>query len=79
MPYDLIFFLIPIASVVAFGTCLYRYLYARHRNKTDPECFSERELGYRLSGLVITSVILFVVAVCFVGLIALLYLAVAYM
>lgn len=77
--YDILFFAIPAILVLLFGISLYRYISAKERNKKSPGTFSEKEIKMRKVLLIIFSVIAGVLAAVVIGLIILLYLAVAYM
>ena len=75
----LIFFLVPILSIVALGVTVYRYACARWHNKKIPGSFSDIEVRYRLIAMIVAASVLVAIALFYVGIIALLYSAVAYL
>lgn len=77
--YDFIFFAVPAAAVLFFGISLYRFCSAKAKNKKIPEAFTADEIKNRLFLLNVSSVILGVLILVVIGLIILLYMAVAYM
>ena len=77
--YELFFFAIPAAIVILFGVSLFRYLAARRKNRRQPDSVSAEEMKRRKSFLIILSVMMAVLLAAVVGLISLLYLAIAYM
>ncbi|MCD8357111.1 MAG: hypothetical protein LUE11_11170 [Clostridia bacterium] len=75
----IIFYGIPIAALLFFIISLYRYLYAKGKNKTEPNSFSAEEMEKRKSSLKLSSVIAGVLALVIIGLAVLLFMAIAYM
>ncbi len=74
-----LFFAIPIALLVFLGVSIYRYASAKKANKKMPETFSQREISNRKTALIIASVLTGALVVMTVGLVVLVYLAVAFM
>lgn len=76
---ELVFYGVPLLSVLFLVVSLYRYLAARRRNETEPGSFSDAELRRRktlfLAALVLALLLLTVMG----GLIALFYMSIAYM
>lgn len=77
--YDLLFFVLPAALVAAFVITLWRYFSAKRENKKSPGTFSDETLKERKIALVVVSGILAVFVAVVVGLIAMLFTAVAFM
>lgn len=76
---DLLFFLIPAVLLVLFGVCLYRYVSARRRNKREPGSFTPTQMRTRFVLFVLSGVVAITLAAIVLGLMLLLFLAVAYM
>ncbi len=77
--YDIFFFAIPIILIALFGISLYRYISARKQNKVAPGTFSDDEIKKRKEMLIAFSVIAGVLAAIVIGIIALMFMAVAFM
>ena len=77
--YDLFFFAIPIILIALFGISLYRYISARKQNKVAPGTFSDAEIKNRKELLIAFSVIAGVLAAIVIGIIVLMFMAVAFM
>ncbi len=77
--FEVLYYLIPVASLIFFAVSLFLYCYAKHRNKHAPGTYSEAQMKLRLIFLVISSVIFGLMAAVVVGFVILLSLAVAYM
>ncbi len=75
----LLYFLIPLAALVFFVVSLILYCMARAQNKRFPGSVRPDTLKTRLTLLIVSSVILGVLVLVTVGLIALLFMALAYM
>ena len=74
-----LYYIMPAAAVLLFGISLFRYCYAKHKNKRTPGTYSEEQMKSRKIFLIVSSVIagiLVVVALAFIGL---LMMAVAFM
>jgi len=76
---EALYYLIPLAALVFFGISLFRYCYAKHRNKRNPGTYFESELKIRKIWLIVSSVIVGLMAIVVGGFIGLLLMAVAYM
>lgn len=76
---DLLVFLIPMLLLALFGVSLYRYLSARRKNKREPGSFSSSQMTFRLWMLILSGTVAGIFVAILLGLMALLFLAVAYM
>lgn len=76
---DLLVFLIPVLLLVLFGVFLYRYLSARRKNKREPGTFSHAQMTLRLWLVILSGIVAGTLVTIVLGLVALLFLAVAYM
>lgn len=74
-----IFYGVPIGTLLFFVVSLYRYLYAKRKNKTEPGSFSPEEMERRKSFLQVSGVMAGVLAVVIIGLAVLLVMSIAYM
>ena len=74
-----IFYGLPVLALVFFVISLWRFISAKRKNKIQPGSFPVEEIKRRKRLLVISSVIAGFFVVVIVGLIALLYTAVAFM
>lgn len=77
--YDILFFSIPAIILAFLGVSIYRYVYAKRKNKLSPDTFSNEEINKRKMWLIISAVISGVLVAVVVGFIALLFMAVAFM
>ncbi len=77
--YDVLFFGIPVVLTVVFGIVLYRYCYAKKENKKNPGTFSDAEMRNRKIFLIIDCVITGAFLAVALGVIVLLFMAVAFM
>ncbi len=77
--YDILFFGIPAALVILTGVSIYRFVSAKKKNRQEPGTFSEEEIRKRKIAMIVLCVMTGVLAAIVIGLIALLFMAVAYM
>ncbi len=77
--YIFLFYVIPIAIVAFFGVSLFRYIYAKIKNKKIPGTYQDREIKNRLILLILSSVMAGALVAIVIGFIILLSLAIAYM
>lgn len=75
----IMFFAVPIGTIIFFVVSLVLFLTARSENKHNPGAFSVQQIQTRKILLIVSSVITGVVLAVAIGLIALLYMALAYM
>ena len=73
------FFAIPIVLLALLGVSIYRYVYAKRKNKKAPDTFSAEEIRIRKLILIVVSAVFGVFAAIVIGFVALMFLAVAYM
>lgn len=73
------FFAIPIVLLALLGVSIYRYVYAKRKNKKVPDTFSTEEIRIRKLILIVVSAVFGVFAAIAIGFVALMFLAVAYM
>ena len=73
------FFAIPIVLLALLGVSIYRYVYAKRKNKKVPDTFSTEEIRIRKLILIVVSSVFGVFAAIVIGFVALMFLAVAYM
>ena len=79
LPYFIfLFFAIPTISVVAFGVSLYRYLSAK-KNKLSPGTLSAEDMTKRKTSLIVFAIITGILVAMVVGIIVLLFTAIAFM
>ena len=76
---SLLFWLIPTGAFGGFIVSLIMYLYAKNKNKRAPGTFSDEAVKARKTWFVIFSLIAGTMLAAAVALIALLYMAVAFM
>ena len=76
---DIMFFAIPALLLCFFVFSLYRYLHAKKINKSAPNSFSQNEIKYRKTMLIVSSIIAALFAFIVIGFIFLLYMAIAFM
>ena len=80
LPYFIfLFFAIPTISVVAFGVSLYRYLSAKKKNKLSPGTYVANELKKRKTALIVWGLIAGILVAMVIGIIVLLFTAIAFM
>lgn len=77
--FNILFLGIPLALIVLFVVSLCRYKSAVKQNKKVPGTFSDEEIKKRRTILAVFSVIAGIIAVIVIGLIALMFMAVAFM
>jgi len=73
------FFLIPVIAVICFVVSLISFCIARKRNKEVPGSYSDSQIKTRKIFLIISSVIAGILLAIVIGIIVLLYTAVAFM
>ena len=76
---EALYYIIPAAAVLLFGISLFRYCYAKHKNKRTPGTYSEEQMKSRKICLIVASVIAGILAVVVLAFIGLLMMAVAFM
>ena len=74
-----LYYIIPLFAVLFFGISLFRYLYAKHKNKRTPGTYSDTQIKSRKICLIESSVIAGILAVVVLAFIGLLMMAVAFM
>lgn len=74
-----LYFAIPVAAVLFFAVCIYRYSYAKFQNKHHPGSYSPEQLKTRLILLIVSAVIFGVMAMVVVTFASLLLMAVVFM
>ncbi len=74
-----LYYIIPVSAVLFFGISLFRYYYAKHKNKRVPGTYSESQIKSRKICLIVSSVIAGVLAIVVLSFIGLLMMAVAFM
>ena len=74
-----LYYIIPAAALIFFGISLFRYCYAKHKNKRTPGTYSEEQMKSRKIFLIVSSVIAGILAVVVLAFIGLLMMAVAFM
>lgn len=77
--FNILFLGIPLALIVLFVVSLCRYKSSVKQNKKVPGTFSDEEIKKRRTILAVFSVIAGIIAVIVIGLIALMFMAVAFM
>lgn len=77
--YDILFFAIPLAILGFFAVSLIRYLSARKQERELPGSIPPQDMKTRKVLLIISAVIAGALVAMVIGLIALLYMAVAFM
>ena len=68
---EALYYIIPAAALIFFGISLFRYLYAKHKNKRTPGTYSEAQIKSRKVWLIVSSVIVGTVATVALALIGL--------
>lgn len=74
-----LYYIIPIAAVLLFGIALFRFCYAKHKNKRTPGTYTEAQMKNRKIFLIIASVIAGAMALVVLAFMGLLLMAVAFM
>lgn len=74
-----IFYGLPLLAILFFAFSLWRYIYAKRKNKNQPGWFSVAEMRKRKRLLLIASIIVGFFVIVVVGLTILLFTAVAFM
>ena len=74
-----LFFGIPAAAVMFFAISLFRFCYAKYKNKKNPGSYSVGQIKTRKVLLIVSSVIAGLLAAIIIGFIILLMTAVAFM
>ena len=74
-----LFWIIPTGAVVGFFISLFMYFFAKKKNKRAPGTFSDEEMKLRRTWFIIFSLIAGTMLAAAAALIALLYMAVAFM
>ncbi len=77
--FGFIFYVLPITLIALFGVSLYRYIYAKKKNKIAPCTFSGGEIKERKISLIIFSILAGVFIAIFIGLIALMLTSISFM
>ena len=77
--YDLLFFAVPVGILVFFVISLCRYLSARKQERELPGSVEAQDLKNRKAMLIVSAVMAGVLLAVTIGLIVLLYMAVAFM
>ena len=73
-----LYYIIP-AAVLLFGISLFRYCYAKHKNRRTPGTYSSEQMKSRKIFLIVASIIAGILAVVVLAFIGLLMMAVAFM
>ena len=74
-----LYYIIPAAALIFFGISLFRYHYAKYKNKRTPGTYSPDRIRSRKICLIVSSVIAGSLAVVVLAFIGLLMMAVAFM
>ncbi len=77
--YGILLFLIPVFNIGLFCVSLYRYVYAKRKNREAAGTFSPAEMKKRKLLLIVSSVSAGVLAVIVIGLIILVSMSIAFM
>ena len=76
---EALYYIIPAAALIFFGISLFRYHYAKYKNKRTPGTYSPNRIRSRKICLIVSSVIAGILAVVVLAFIGLLMMAVAFM
>ncbi len=76
---DILFFALPAILLVFLGISIYRYVSAKRKSAKEPGTVSPSDMKSRKIVLIIASILAGVFLAIVVGMIALIFLAVAYM
>jgi len=74
-----LYYIIPAAALIFFGISLFRYHYAKYKNKRAPGTYSPDRIRSRKICLIVSAVIAGILAVVVLAFIGLLMMAVAFM
>ena len=74
-----LYYIIPLFAVLFFGISLFRYLYAKRRNKRIPGTYTDAQMKSRKVWLIVSTVVAGILAVVVLAFIGLLMMAVAFM
>lgn len=74
-----LYYIIPAAAILFFAVSLFRYLYAKHKNKRTPGTYSDSQIKSRKICLIVSSVIAGILVVVVLAFIGLMMMAVAFM
>lgn len=74
-----LYYIIPLFAVLFFSVSLFRYLYAKQKNKRTPGRYSDAQIKSRKVCLIVSSVVAGILAVVVLVFIGLLMMAVAFM
>ena len=74
-----LYYIIPLFAVLFFCISLFRYLYAKRRNKRIPGTYTDTQMKSRKVWLIVSSVVAGILAVVVLAFIGLLMMAVAFM
>ncbi len=77
--FTILFIGLPLAAVIFWIICLEEYIRGRQANKRQPESVSEDVMKRRKAMLIVSSVIAGTLLACVLGLVALFYMAIAFM
>ena len=75
----LLFFGIPALALLFFGISLFRFCYAKYKNKHVPGTFSDEAVRTRKIVFIVSAVIAGILAAVIIGFVILLFMAVAFM
>ena len=76
---EVLYYIIPAAALIFFGISLFRYLYAKRKNKRTPGTYTPEQMKSRKIFLIVSLVIAGILAVVVLAFIGLLMMAVAFM
>lgn len=76
---EALYYILPAAALIFFGVSLFRYLFARHKNKQNSDAYSPGQMKSRKICLIAASVIAGSMAAVVIAFIGLLMLAVSFM
>jgi hypothetical protein len=76
---DFLFFAVPVALLVLFGVCIYRYVHAKKENEKYPGLYTPEELHKRKGMMIITGCAAAAPVIVTIGFLVLIFMAVAYM
>lgn len=75
----LLFFGIPALALLFFGISLFRFCYAKYKNRHAPGTFSHEAIKARKIVFIVSAVIAGILAAVIIGFVILLFMAVAFM
>ncbi len=76
---DILFFVLPMILIVSLGISIYQYVSAKKKNAKEPDTFSFSEIKTRKIVMIILSILTGLFLTVVIGIIALMFLAVAFM